>query len=138
MGTELRRIGEKARKDPRLVFTSWYHHICDVDNLRACFEALPGDRAVGIDGVTKERYGENLEPNLQDLSARLREMMDALPVRRHAGAGRSRSNSLLWALPTTPARPSGAHSSSSAAPAARNSRSACAPSVIGRAGHGIR
>ena len=74
MSTELRRIGEKARSDPQLVFTSLYHHVYDGDNLRACFEALPGDRAVGIDGVTKERYGENLEPNLQDLSARLREM----------------------------------------------------------------
>jgi hypothetical protein len=43
MSTKLRRIGEKARSDPQLVFTSLYHHICDVDNLRACFEALPGN-----------------------------------------------------------------------------------------------
>jgi len=74
MSTELKRIGEKARSDPQLVFTSLYHHVIDVDNLRACFEALPGDRAVGIDGVTKEQYGTNLEENLQDLSERLRRM----------------------------------------------------------------
>ena len=74
MSTELKRIGEKARSDPQLVFTSLYHHVCDVDNLRACFEALPGKRAVGIDGVTKEQYGSNLEANLQDLSERLRRM----------------------------------------------------------------
>ena len=54
MSTELRRIGEKARSDPQLVFTSLYHHICDQDNLRACFDALPKDRAVGIDGVSKD------------------------------------------------------------------------------------
>ena len=74
MSTALKRIGEKARSDPQLVFTSLYHHVTDVDNLRACFEALPADRAVGIDGVTKEQYGANLEANLQDLSERLRRM----------------------------------------------------------------
>jgi len=71
---ELRRIGEKARSDPRLVFTSLYHHICDVDHLRACFEALPADRAVGIDGISKEQYGANLDENLKELSSRLRNM----------------------------------------------------------------
>jgi group II intron reverse transcriptase/maturase len=74
MSTDPRRIGEKARSDPQLVFTSLYHHICDVDNLRACFEALPGNRAAGVDGVTKEQYGEQLDANLEDLSARLRRM----------------------------------------------------------------
>ena len=74
MGTNLRWIGEKARKEPRLVFTSLYHHVTDVDNLRACYEALPGGRAVGVDGVTKEEYGKNLEENLRDLSAKLKRM----------------------------------------------------------------
>jgi hypothetical protein len=56
VNTDLRRIGEKARRNPRLVFTSLYHHVSDVDTLRACYEALPGDRAVGVDAVTKEHY----------------------------------------------------------------------------------
>ena len=34
MSTDLRRIREKARKEPELVFTSLYHHVTDVDNLR--------------------------------------------------------------------------------------------------------
>ena len=72
MSTELTRIGEKARKEPALVFTSLYHHVTDVDNLRACYDALPGDRAVGVDGVTKGEYGANLEENLQGLSGRLK------------------------------------------------------------------
>ena len=72
MGTDLKRIGEKAHEEPGLVFTSLYHHVTDVDNLRACYEALPKDRAVGVDGVTKEQYGEQLEENLQRLSERLR------------------------------------------------------------------
>lgn len=74
MGTELSRIGERARKEPGLVFTSLYHHICDVDNLRACYGKLDAKKATGVDGVTKEEYGRNLEENLRDLSARLKRM----------------------------------------------------------------
>ena len=74
MGTELSRIGERARKEPGLVFTSLYHHIYDVDNLRACYDTLDAKKATGVDGVTKEEYGRNLEENLRDLSARLKRM----------------------------------------------------------------
>ena len=74
MATDLTRIGEKARKEPGLVFTSLYHHICDVDNLRACYDKLEADKATGVDGVTKKEYGRNLEENLRDLSERLRRM----------------------------------------------------------------
>lgn len=74
MSTDLSRIGERARKEPSLVFTSLYHHITDVDNLRACYEAIDGDKAVGVDGIIKEQYGSNLEENLQDLSNRLKRM----------------------------------------------------------------
>ena len=74
MATDLTWIGEKARKEPGLVFTSLYHHIWDVDNLRACYDALDGRKATGVDGVTKEEYGRNLEENLRDLSERLKRM----------------------------------------------------------------
>lgn len=74
MATDLTRIGEKARKEPGLVFTSLYHHIYDVDNLRACYDTLDANKATGVDGVTKEEYGRNLEENLRDLSGRLRRM----------------------------------------------------------------
>ncbi len=74
MSTDLTRIREKARKQPDLVFTSLYHHVTDLDNLRSCYEALDGDKAVGVDGVTKEQYGEDLEEKLQCLSDRLKRM----------------------------------------------------------------
>jgi group II intron reverse transcriptase/maturase len=57
-----------------VVFTSLYHHVTDLDNLRTCYEALDGTKAVGADGVTKEQYGEELEENLQNLSDRLKRM----------------------------------------------------------------
>ncbi len=74
MSTDLTRIGERARKQPDLVFTSLYHHVTDLDNLRACYGTLDGAKAVGVDGVTKEQYGDNLEGNLRDLSDRLKRM----------------------------------------------------------------
>ena len=74
MATDLTRIGEKARKEPGLVFTSLYHHIYDVDNLRACYDTLGAKKATGVDGVTKEEYGKNLEENLRELSGRLKRM----------------------------------------------------------------
>ncbi len=72
MATNLTRIGEKARKEPQLVFSSLYHHICDGDNLRACYETLGARKASGVDGVTKDEYGAQLEENLRELSARLK------------------------------------------------------------------
>ena len=57
-----------------MVFTSLYHHIGDVDNLRACYDALDANKATGVDGVTKGEYGKNLEENLRDLSGRLKRM----------------------------------------------------------------
>lgn len=74
MANDLTRIGERARKEPGLVFTSLYHHIYDGDNLRSSYEALEARKATGVDGETKEQYGEDLEERLKNLSKRLREM----------------------------------------------------------------
>ncbi len=74
MATNLKWIGEKARKEPDLVFTSLYHHITDVDNLRACYGSLEANKATGVDGVSKQQYGRDLESNLADLSERLGRM----------------------------------------------------------------
>ena len=74
MATDLKRIGEKARREPDLVFNNLYHHIYDLDNLRACYDALEAKKATGVDGVTKKEYGKQLEDNLRDLSERLRRM----------------------------------------------------------------
>jgi group II intron reverse transcriptase/maturase len=74
MSTDLTRIREKARKEPDLVFTSLYHHVTDLDNLRECYEALAANKAAGVDGVTKAQYGKNLEEHLQDLTSRLKRL----------------------------------------------------------------
>jgi group II intron reverse transcriptase/maturase len=71
MATDLSRIGEKASKEPQLVFTSLLHHISDEDNLRACYETLDANKASGVDGISKNEYGKHLEENLRELSARI-------------------------------------------------------------------
>ena len=54
-----------------MVFTSVYHLINE-ELLRQCHEEMDGKKAVGIDGVSKEDYGANLEENLKDLVERLK------------------------------------------------------------------
>lgn len=83
MATDLTRIGERARQDRKCRFTWLFHHVYDLDNLRSCYEAMEKGKAPGIDGVSKEKYGEKLEENLQDLSGRLRRLSyKPKPVRR--------------------------------------------------------
>ena len=74
MARDLTRIGERAQQGRRERFTSIYHFVTDLDHLRACYAELPAKRAAGVDGVSKEEYGQDLEPKLQDLSARLGRM----------------------------------------------------------------
>ena len=90
MATDLTRIGEKARKEPGLVFTSLYHHICDVDNLRACYGTclvceLPAPiLAVGIGhGHNRELiiddHLEGLGQTLGEGRLKLREVVEKTP-----------------------------------------------------------
>src|SRR5260363_151909 len=75
-------ITEKATRDKRLKFTSWVHHI-NVANLAQCYRALKRDKACGMDGVTVEAYGTNLEENLHDLVERMKtKRYRPKPVRR--------------------------------------------------------
>jgi group II intron reverse transcriptase/maturase len=74
VSTDLTRIGGKAQQYPKLVFTSLYHHVTDIDNLRECYKLLAGNKATGIDYVSKVEYGKNLESNLRELSSRLKRM----------------------------------------------------------------
>ena len=67
------RIAELSRRDTSKQFDSLMHHY-NVESLRACYQGLDGKKALGNDGVSKEKYGEDLEGNLSALVARLRTM----------------------------------------------------------------
>jgi RNA-directed DNA polymerase len=68
----LGRIRQAAVKDKQAKFTSLMHHIYNLSTLREAYLELKRDAAPGVDGETWRQYGENLESNLADLSARLR------------------------------------------------------------------
>jgi RNA-directed DNA polymerase len=73
VGTKLLRIAEKARGDRGLKFVNLYY-LMKEELLGECFERLKGNKAAGIDKVTKEEYGANLEANLKELTERLQRM----------------------------------------------------------------
>lgn len=66
----LDRVREVARRDKEARFTALLHHV-DVDLLRAAYRALNPQAAPGVDDVTWQDYGQDLEANLQDLHARV-------------------------------------------------------------------
>ncbi|AGK95484.1 group II intron reverse transcriptase/maturase [Clostridium pasteurianum] len=71
METKLERIAEISAKTRKPEFTSLYHHIND-GMLRQCHKELDGNKAVGIDRVTKTKYEVNLEENISNLVKRLK------------------------------------------------------------------
>lgn len=78
----LDRVRQAAQKDREARFTALLHHV-DVDRLRAAYRALNPKAAAGVDGVTWQEYGRDLEDNLEDLHARLhRGAYRAKPSRR--------------------------------------------------------
>src|SRR3989338_5638846 len=79
----IERGRQAARKDGKQRFTALLHHVYDVERLRTAYVALKQDAAAGIDGETWQHYGQDLERNLRDLSARMqRGAFRASPVRR--------------------------------------------------------
>ena len=71
METKLVRIAEISATKKHPIFTSVYHLINE-DMLKQCHKELDGSKAVGIDKVTKDEYGKNLDRNIKDLVQRLK------------------------------------------------------------------
>jgi RNA-directed DNA polymerase len=77
------RIRQAACRDRKMEFTALWHHVCELDQLRAAYLALKREAAAGVDGETWRHYGRDREKNLQDLAERLkRGAYRAKPVRR--------------------------------------------------------
>ena len=66
MSPQLLRVVERARQEPEGRFHS-LAHLIDVPALERAYRRMRKDAAVGVDGVTKEEYGQNLQVNLQRL-----------------------------------------------------------------------
>lgn len=82
MLTKLLSLTQRARENPKQRFTSLMHLLTE-DFLTQCFMELERDKAPGVDGVTVKEYEADLEKNIKDLVARLKEWKyRPQPVRR--------------------------------------------------------
>lgn len=80
----LDRVRQAAKRDRRLRFTALLHHVT-VDLLRSSYLSLKRQAAAGVDGVTWEEYGRDLEARLSDLHGRI-----------HRGAYRAKPSRRVW------------------------------------------
>ena len=80
----LDRVRQAARRDKDARFTALLHHV-DVDRLRSAYGAIRPQAASGVDGVTWQDYGQDLEGNLQDLHRRV-----------HSGAYRAKPSRRVY------------------------------------------
>jgi RNA-directed DNA polymerase len=69
--TKLDRLSKCANSYKDAVFNN-LGHIIDEDLLKQVYQKLESKRAIGVDGVNKETYGERLEENIKDLLRRIR------------------------------------------------------------------
>jgi RNA-directed DNA polymerase len=78
----LARVNEAAKRSRQIRFTALLHHV-DAAALERAFRRLRRQAAPGVDGVTVETYGHDLEGNLRDLCDRVHGgRYRPLPVRR--------------------------------------------------------
>lgn len=79
---EILKISETIKKANGRPVQNLARHI-NVETLRYCYTKTKGNKASGVDKVTKQEYGLQLEENLNDLVSRMkREAYKPLPARR--------------------------------------------------------
>jgi RNA-directed DNA polymerase len=82
MSTDINRIAELAKEDPRRTFFS-IAHLITVERLQEAFGNLRKGASAGIDGVTYQQYEANVVENIRQLHQRLKEgKYQAQPLRR--------------------------------------------------------
>ena len=72
MTTKIARINQISKERPKEIFTSIYHLI-NKELLKECFDELDGNKAVGIDKITKDEYRLKLDSNLDTLIEKLKD-----------------------------------------------------------------
>jgi RNA-directed DNA polymerase len=80
----LQRVRQAAKQDGKLKFTALLHHV-NIGLLRESYYSLKKQAAPGVDGVTWEEYGRDLEARITDLHGRV-----------HRGAYRAQPSRRVW------------------------------------------
>lgn len=73
MVTGIDFISQRAARGPELKFDSVMHHINE-GTLKASFHELGRNRALGVDGISWQEYGKNLDANIKGLLGRMKRM----------------------------------------------------------------
>jgi len=82
MATKLSFISKRAREDKRMKFNNLMH-LVNERNLQECFGRLKKGKAPGVDKMTVEDYGKNLQENVNWLVQRMKRLSyRPQPVRR--------------------------------------------------------
>ena len=82
MSPGLLKVVERAKRDPNAQFNA-LAHLIDSDALLLAFARQRKAAAVGVDGISKDNYEQNLEGNLRALHERLRaQQYRHQPIRR--------------------------------------------------------
>jgi Retron-type reverse transcriptase len=80
----LDRVRQAAKGDAKMRFTALLHHV-NVDLLRSSYYNLKKGAAAGVDGMTWQEYGGNLEERLADLHGRI-----------HSGGYHAKPSRRVW------------------------------------------
>ncbi len=72
MVTKLNKISCLSYQDSTMEF-KWLMPHFSKENLMICFKELDGKKAVGIDGLTKMSYAQEVENNLEALVKRMKD-----------------------------------------------------------------
>jgi group II intron reverse transcriptase/maturase len=73
VGTKLGFVAERAKRDKSAMFDRVLHHINE-ESLKAGFQQLRKESAVGVDGTSWKGYAEELEANIKGLMERIKRM----------------------------------------------------------------
>ena len=73
MSPGLSRVMDRARRNPHERQLS-LAYLIDVEALKRAYGRIRKNAAVGVDGITKEQYGQDLQRNLENLHQRLKKM----------------------------------------------------------------
>jgi group II intron reverse transcriptase/maturase len=71
LSPKLLKVMERVKRDPEVRFTS-LAHLIDEDALKRAYQRLRKNAAEGVDGITKEQYGQRLDCNVSGLHQRLK------------------------------------------------------------------
>ena len=71
ISTRQEKIAQQSRQVPSMIWTTLAHHI-DLQWLHEAYRRTRKDAAVGIDGVTAQKYEAALEVNLTELLERFK------------------------------------------------------------------